>query len=186
MNSAISTLGANVGAIRRAKVPRMPVKQLAARAGLSENIIRRIEGGFRSVNQGEMDRLAEALNISAGDLIATVRDDYEARAALDYWGKLFTIRHVDDLGGRFTVMPADNLVQARSEAEDTIGFLELAEGIQSDSDLVVELATPEEQALWVREAAGFMRQDDKSSGANEPLAERVANLRYAAFAFSED
>jgi hypothetical protein len=115
-----------------------------------------------------------------------VRDDYEARAALDYWGKLFAIRHVDDLEGRFTVMPADDLAQARSEAEDTIGFLELAEGIQSDADLVVEPATPQEQALWVRKAAAFMRRDDKHGGADETLAERVANLRYAAFAFPED
>lgn len=97
MTSEISTLGAKVGAIRKAKVPRMPVKQLAAKAGLSENIIRRIEGGSRSVNPDEMDRLAEALDISAGDLIATIRDDFEARAALDYWRKLFTIRRVDDL-----------------------------------------------------------------------------------------
>lgn len=172
MLAGTHSIGSNIQRLRKARNPRMPVKQLADLSGLTDSIVRRIEDGTRNPSEAEFTRLCAALRIEPGDVLSSISDDLEARLRLEYWDRLVAV--CGRKGGAELVMLAENLDGSQRDSE--LAWLEYAGLLTSAQHSFVRKATIVERNLWVRNAAESIRPNGINYASGDTIIERIAYL----------
>lgn len=172
MPAVTHSIGSSIQLLRKARTPRMPVKQLADLSGLTDSIVRRIEDGTRNPSGAELIRLCVALQVEHGDVLSLITDDLEARLRLEFWDRLVAVCGRN--GVVELVMPSGNLDGVQRDSE--LVWLEHAGLLTSAQHSFVRKATIAERSYWVREAAESIRPNGINHASGDTIPERIAYL----------